>query len=265
MNTLFLDRNAKYFFEVMEHTSYQKDSMHYHDLFEIFYLTEGDCRYFIDSKSYPIKVGDVVFIPPRLLHKSNYDTALHSRILINCSEQLLPKSVIENIDFNSIIIYSESAEGEMNRLFNRLKRENDRPDTFSKDSVKSLLAEIFIILCRHSTAKKIDKSEMSCTELAVSYVQENYTSKITLTDTAKYCSVSSEHLSRSFKKHTGVSFNEYVTIYRLTKAEDMLLHNRYMSVADVAYSCGFNDSNYFSSVFHKHYGISPMRKKHQNN
>jgi AraC family L-rhamnose operon transcriptional activator RhaR len=33
------------------------------------------------------------------------------------------------------------------------------------------------------------------------------------------------------------------------------------NVTEVAFACGFNDSNYFSSLYHKEYGMSPSRFK----
>jgi len=80
---------------------------------------------------------------------------------------------------------------------------------------------------------------------------------MTLTDMAKYLSVSPEHLSRTFKKETGFGFNEYVNLVRLQKAYVMLKHENGKSVSEVAYSCGFNDSNYFSVIFKKMYGEKP--------
>ena len=38
-------------------------SRHYHNLFEIYYMKEGNCSYFIDNKVYEITSGDIVLIP----------------------------------------------------------------------------------------------------------------------------------------------------------------------------------------------------------
>jgi transcriptional regulator GlxA family with amidase domain len=59
-----------------------------------------------------------------------------------------------------------------------------------------------------------------------------------------------------------MGFKEYVTFTRLTVAEN-LLKTTDLSIADIAYETGFNDSNYFSLVFRQHYGTPPTdyRKK----
>ena len=76
---------------------------------------------------------------------------------------------------------------------------------------------------------------------------------------ARMRSVSPEHLSRTFKRETGFGFNEYLTLVRLQHAELMLRDRSAKSISDIAYSCGFNDSNYFSDRFKKAYGIPPLR------
>ena len=89
-------------------------------------------------------------------------------------------------------------------------------------------------------------------------------SEISLPSMAKMRSVSPEHLSRTFRKETGFGFSEYLTLVRLQKAEYMLKNEPGKSVSDVAYACGFNDSNYFSDKFRKAYGISPSKAKKHN-
>ena len=55
---------------------------------------------------------------------------------------------------------------------------------------------------------------------------------------------------------------EYLKKVRLQKAAAMLLTTN-ANVTEVAFACGFNDSNYFSSVYHKEFGMSPSQFKRQ--
>ena len=61
---------------------------------------------------------------------------------------------------------------------------------------------------------------------------------------------------RQFKKHTGLTFNEYIRLHRLEKAKE-LLRKTNIRVYEIASQLGFKDEAYFSSVFKKEYGISP--------
>ena len=77
-------------------------------------------------------------------------------------------------------------------------------------------------------------------------------------------SVSEEHLSRTFKKEITFGFSEYITLIRLQKAENMLKNEPSRAITEVAYACGFNDSNYFSYKFKKAYGITPTQARDSN-
>ena len=67
---------------------------HYHPDYEVYYLTEGRCRYFIHDKTYAVAAGDVVVIPPGRIHKVMYETPQHSRVLFNCTAEFVPPSVV---------------------------------------------------------------------------------------------------------------------------------------------------------------------------
>ena len=71
------------------------------------------------------------------------------------------------------------------------------------------------------------------------------------------------YFCRVFKKSTGFGFSEYLTLYRLKQAEILLLEESTKSVSEIAYSCGFNDSNYFANRFKKIYGITPSKLRHE--
>ena len=66
---------------------------HYHSLYEIYFMLEGNCTYIIDNKVYNVQAGDIVIIPDGMIHHTKYDDISHSRILINCSPEYVPSSV----------------------------------------------------------------------------------------------------------------------------------------------------------------------------
>lgn len=261
MNYLSSDTDKVFYFECVEQTAKAKVSVHFHDSFEVYYLTAGRCNYFIDNKTYTICPGDIVLVPQGVIHKSNYRTATHSRMLINCSEKYIPMELCERVRGGA---YIYGANAETDALFKRISREYNTKDEYSDTALIACLSYLFICLAR--TAEKYSDGEgrvESCSEKAVEYIRENYMNKILLADAAMYCCVSPEHLSRTFKRQTGVGFNEYLVLYRLGRAETMLVNQPGFSISDIAYSCGFNDSNYFSTVFKRVYGLSPSEKKAQ--
>ena len=55
-----------------------------------------------------------------------------------------------------------------------------------------------------------------------------------------------------------MGISEYITFIRIINAEKLLLEGD-DSITSVAQKCGFNDPNYFSTVFKKIKGITPLK------
>lgn len=94
-------------------------------------------------------------------------------------------------------------------------------------------------------------------EQVLRYIKKNHTLDLTLEDICRQFSCSRSHISHSFKKYTGQNFREYLTVIRLEDAKSLLQYSR-LTVTEIAFSVGFGDSNYFSNVFRKYVGMSPL-------
>ena len=70
--------------------------------------------------------------------------------------------------------------------------------------------------------------------------------------------VSVSYLSRKFKQIIGMGISEYIQMYRINIAKKLLVQSD-ESILSISSKCGFNDSNYFSSVFKRKEGISPLK------
>ncbi len=236
---------------------------HYHNLFEIYYLKEGYCSTFIDNKIFEVTAGDIILIPEGVVHKTNYGDKPHLRLLINCSPDYIPESVKNHIPKLIYLYRNSDALSEIDALFEKIEREWNSPDEFSAEILREAVHSLFFIMARNNN-KFSNKSEGSLlVENCVKYIQKNFMNQISLTDTAARHSVSPEHLSRIFKKETGFGFKEYVNLVRLQRAETMLKNENGKTISEIAYACGFNDSNYFSDKFKKAYGIVPTEVKRQ--
>ena len=97
-----------------------------------------------------------------------------------------------------------------------------------KDMIKSGLSALLISLFRSKKSAQERKNHLI--KQGIAYIDANYANQISLSDVANELSVRSEHLSRTFKKHTGFGFNEYLTIYRINTAEKMILENQKLMI-----------------------------------
>lgn len=87
-------------------------------------------------------------------------------------------------------------------------------------------------------------------------IADRLSTDITLDSVGSRLGLSGDHLSKLFKKATGLSFAEYLTAARMRRAVE-LLADPSVRIGDVADLCGYADQRYFSTVFKKRVGESP--------
>ena len=243
-----------------------ESTRHVHDAFEIYYMKEGSCTYHIENHTYKVLQGDVILIPGNTSHRTAYGGAAHSRLLVNCSNEYIPEPVRERLGAIGHLYRNRKAISQIEELFAKIEHEYSHADVLSPEVLKCFTAELMFVILRHKNEHEIKKDDSDFVTTVQEYIKNNYMNEVKLSALAEMLSVSQEHLSREFKKETGIGFKDYLVQFRLQKAEDMLKHETGRAVSEVAYACGFNDGNYFSYKFKKAYGISPTevrRKKEE--
>ncbi|MGI0117231.1 helix-turn-helix domain-containing protein [Zooshikella sp. RANM57] len=88
------------------------------------------------------------------------------------------------------------------------------------------------------------------------YLEQHYQEPLTRESVAEHFYISPNYLSQLFQKEGQVKFNEYLTHIRIERAKYLLVKYD-MKVKEVAYRCGFTDSNYFCRVFRNQTERSP--------
>ncbi len=235
--------------------------LHFHSEFELYMVTEGECKYFVDNKTYTLKDGDLVLTAPHILHKTSFDQpCICSRFLIYCDYSFVPESIQKFLQtFDYCVTNLSNSYVTAEDLLSKISYENEHPDEYSKDIIKGYLGSLLALIFRSQGVYRTTeiKSKQPFIYSAILFIKNNYSNTITLDDVAKHVAVSSVYLSRSFKSETGFTFKEYLTLYRLRQAETMLKQHPEKSILEISYECGFNDSNHFTTRFKKAYGITP--------
>lgn len=95
-------------------------------------------------------------------------------------------------------------------------------------------------------------------ETVKQYVRSNYKYRLSLKEIAKALHINSSYISRRFSEKCNMTVIEYITYIRLERAK-MLLLTTYAPIGNIALNVGFEDVNYFSRVFKKKEGCSPVQ------
>lgn len=92
------------------------------------------------------------------------------------------------------------------------------------------------------------------------YIRQHYAEEISLQRIAVRMNMSEAHFSRLFRKHTGISFIDYITHLRMEQAK-RLLSRPDVRIYEVSVAVGYQDARYFSQLFRKYTGETPTEFK----
>lgn len=257
-------------------------SSHYHHGYEIYYLVEGERYYFIKDRTYEIKAGDLVLIPPQVIHKTlSTDKPKHERLLINLEVQYLvplletlrPMGWYEGF-YGETPVYKLPVEQQRFVQSHMLKMFHlQQASTPEADNLVDLMMMTFLMLLRdirieaestkhtshHRPIEEMNKTHRRMSEIAV-YINEHYHEPLSLNSLSTTFYISPYYLSRTFKKATGFSLNEYINQVRILEAEKMLLDYQ-GSITAIAEHVGFESITHFGRMFKKLTGYSPSQYK----
>jgi signal transduction histidine kinase/CheY-like chemotaxis protein/ligand-binding sensor domain-containing protein len=124
---------------------------------------------------------------------------------------------------------------------------------------RSVVREKTLRLIRINTSEPVVANEMNdkFMKKMVEVTKENIANSVfTKDDFAAALNVSPSLLYKKVKSLTNLSPSEFIKVVRLNNAQE-LLQSRSHSVTEVSEMCGFTSVGYFSTVFRKHFGISP--------
>ncbi len=95
------------------------------------------------------------------------------------------------------------------------------------------------------------------------YLESNFMKKLSINQVAKHFFISSGHLAHMFKKELNVSFGNYLTFLRITKAQEMLSGTS-LSVSEISFLCGFGSISQFNRAFRKQLRCAPGEYRKNN-
>jgi AraC-like DNA-binding protein/quercetin dioxygenase-like cupin family protein len=260
-----------------EHPEYPK---HSHEFWEIVIVTRGTGLMVFGSKPLPIKVGDV-FVVSRDQQHAYRET--HSLDIVNIA---FDPSYIGSVhpvleDWMSadalFAVGPRWKPGEtpgeclhlgptefarILELVQRLEGELESATPEARVAAFAYFLLLVTLLRRHCLPWTPSATAAPDTRIgrAVRFIENRFAEPITIDNIAAFSHVSRRHFFRLFEQAVGVAPMEYLKKVRLQKAAAMLLTTS-ANVTEVAFACGFNDSNYFSTLYHKEFGVSPSRFK----
>ena len=141
--------------------------------------------------------------------------------------------------------------------FNSMKKmmiEAQKGLCFPLDAIMKVYRELDTLSSIH--AKIEMPSDSRRVHKVKTFIDAHYRDEIRLTQLADIAGMSTSSFSRFFKLHTGRNLSEYIIDLRLGHACRQLVDSN-RTVAEIGYSCGFNNLSNFNRIFKKRKGCSP--------
>lgn len=130
-------------------------------------------------------------------------------------------------------------------------------------STQDLLSAGDHIIMDYHAATRTYQLQRSHFDNACAYIQSHLSSDLSLQAVSSAIFISKCHLCEIFSTVTGRTFGDYVRNQRLTRAK-LLLSTTQRTIEDISQACGYQTAAYFSTVFKKEIGQSPMQFRRSN-
>ena len=246
---------------------------HWHEEAELTLITKGDCLYQIDLVDYEVNEGDLVFIPPLMLHSiaQGKSEEIYSETYVFhinflggnstdiCSTRYLTPMMNQEYAMPCLITPAHPAYASLRKIFNQIGSLYDEALTGYELALKSLFLQAVFLLLQYSTRTTSGDTGTLSDKLknVLDYIELHYAENISVSDLAKLCYFSDYHFMRFFKKHMNMTCVEYINNLRLEKAVELFEQGN-TEILNVSLSVGFHNLSYFYRAFKKKYRMTPL-------
>lgn len=130
-------------------------------------------------------------------------------------------------------------------------------------NLKESFLSILLDICK--ITKTEDQNDVDIVQLKIkTYLEENYSKDLSLENLADYLGHSFKYTSILFKKVMGDNFKNYLNLYRIKRAKELMYNDKSLKIKDIASLVGCNSSNTFIRIFRKYEGVSPTQYLSEN-
>ncbi len=251
---------------------------HYHDFSELVVVTGGTGLYWMEGFEFQVAAGDVFLIQGEQQHffKTLNDLAFYVVMFQPEGLQLPTKELKKIPGFNAVFVLEPAYRRKHNfkghlhldrsglanaqQILRQMARELESLDSGFGISLFGHLLQLFVFLSRQYSKKPQTPQSQAILRIAevIGAIEKGYASPWKLSALADLAHMSEGNLHRVFKEATGQSPMDYLIQLRLHRAMELLTETS-LSITEIAFEVGFNDSNYFTRQFKKVSGMSPSR------
>lgn len=250
---------------------------HHHEVMEIIVCMENQMIVQADGKDFTLNVGDIIMIPPHMLHNLVFpEFGVRFIFLINMSVLKCYNDfkTLDLVFMNPFYCSKQTHPYIYNDVYNSLMEMIDiyfENNTFWELRIYSILLQVMTLIAQNHFNETIASDNSTSAAKSweyfdrfsslLNFIDANYAQDLTLEQAADYMGFSKFHFSRLFKTYTKTTFYNYLCHKRIQVAQSLLISN--IPITTIAAQTGFNNSTTFCRCFKKITNYSPTEYRNR--
>ncbi len=255
---------------------------HWHPEIELTFVMEGEIAYQVNDSLYHLKEGEGLFCNTNVLHSghgecsgdcSYLSVTFHPRLLYGYSSSVMQVKYMDHIlkspSLASIhFIPEKSWQRRVLELMESIRLLNREHPMSEELQIQIALLRIWQEIFEHVEVNETGPAEngrdTERIRRIMEYIQKHYAEKITLEELAEQIHLCRSESCRLFRRYMKESMFDYLLDYRVERSLE-LLRSPDLDVTQIADRVGFGSPGYYSKIFKRKMGCTPLeyRKTHR--
>ncbi len=231
---------------------------------ELLHIIHGEDHVLTSRRTFKLKPGDTILI--HAPHRDKFELARGLEVFMIIFEWPEGQAVLDVISPHAYQARSACAKNRIAESIEPILA--DCAGAFDRDAPlmrARLMTMLFIMLedalnrapKRMRSNAAAARRHSALMQHAQIYIASHYAEPLCLENIAEALQVSPCHLSHVFSSQCSLSLVKYIVSVRMKEARKLLLQGN-LNVEEAARAVGYQDSRYFSRLFHKHFGVLPQ-------
>jgi len=227
--------------------------------FDLTYIVKGNARFMINGHNYELESGDLLFLCPG----DSKEAITYSKNLVQCfttnfTSKNQPSKKAESAGVFFPMINHIGLRQDIINLFRELTIVWTKHQNGFIVKTRALLMLILHRLSEIIMSEEDAPAFDYRVSKTINYIAAHYSEKLTVKDLARQVHLDPDYFGQLFKRETGYSVHQCITLTRVRNAENTLQTGAY-KIHEVAELCGFSDSFHFYKCFKAMRGFPPSR------
>ncbi len=256
----------------------EQTAWHYHQEFELSFITEGSGKRIVGDSVESFHPGDLIFIGPRIPHvwisgemaRTQHSGRTLESVYLLFNQDILPQELISLPEFKDVkraiklsergMLIQEDTLNQVSKIMLQLPYQDRMKRLMLFYEILHIIgnSQSFTLLASEAYVKSKFETSNTRVNNIHEFLMNNYREEINLEEIAELVHLAPASVCRFFKSATGQTIFNYLNKIKVDYACNLLM-NTDLNIVDISYDCGFNNLSHFNKQFKQITGKTPSQ------